>query len=92
MSIGIKICPNCGEIVENDEKICPNCDSFFLTKKCPRCDEIMKDDVKKCWNCGWDFGNKKKRKNKKQIFIKYMLKKLQILSLEKHILQIKKLY
>lgn len=67
---GIKICPNCDEIVDNSEKVCPNCDSFFLRKKCPKCGEIMKDDVKKGWNCGWTFSNKKKKK-KNELKIDY---------------------
>ncbi|SHE90460.1 Uncharacterised protein family UPF0547 [Marinitoga hydrogenitolerans DSM 16785] len=64
---GIKVCPDCDEIVENSEKICPNCGYFFLRKKCPKCDETMKDNIKKCWNCGWNFINTKKKNIPKKI-------------------------
>ncbi|GAB6188712.1 UvrD-helicase domain-containing protein [Marinitoga arctica] len=62
-----KVCIECDEKVDNDEKICPNCDGFFLKKKCPKCNEIMKDDIKKCWYCGWNFTDIKKKNISKKI-------------------------
>lgn len=60
---GLKECPKCSKLQEEDNKFCIICGYEFSvskdTKKCPICNEEQDVDNKFCIYCQYDFENKK---------------------------------
>ncbi|MDP8011268.1 MAG: zinc ribbon domain-containing protein [Thermoplasmata archaeon] len=46
-------CPNCGAVVDPNDKFCWNCGYSLKIRKCPNCGADIKPDDKFCRSCGY---------------------------------------